>query len=300
MDTKKYEAMVTAVTQGSFTRAADLLGYTQSGLTHMMNALEAEVGFRLLERGHFGIRLTPDGERIMPLVRRFLESSAALSEEIRAINDQANETVCVGTYASIAAFWLPAILDRFRSEHPNVQITVQEGSRERLFSDVAAGRIDLAFASAPKGEVVNWYPLREDPLLALLPKSTYSEQYDKFALERFDGAEFLMPSLGNTDDLLALLNAHNAHPKIITTMSSNQALISMVAHGLGLSILSELTIYGYEQSVCALPLSPPCARLLGIITRKNAIPKPAVARLIACAHEVITELYAGPGETDSE
>ena len=85
MDTKKFEAMVTAVTQGSFTRAADMLGYTQSGLTHMMNALEGEVGFRLLERGHFGIRLTPDGARIMPLIHQFLEASDRLSEEIRAI-----------------------------------------------------------------------------------------------------------------------------------------------------------------------------------------------------------------------
>ena len=74
-------------------------------------------------------------------------------------------------------------------------------------------------------------------------------------------------------------------------MTSNQALISMVAHGLGVSMLSELSIRGYEQSVCALPLSPAYARTLGIITRKNAIPKPTVARLIACAHEVIGELY---------
>ena len=295
MDTKKFEAMVTAVTQGSFTRAADMLGYTQSGLTHMMNALEGEVGFRLLERGHLGIRLTPEGERIMPLITRFLQASDRLAEEIRAINDQANEMITVGTYASIAAFWLPAVLDRFRSEYPTVQITVQEGSRERLFSDVVAGRVDLAFASAPRGEVVDWYPLREDSLLALLPKNTYAEHYDHFALENFDGAEFLMPSFGNTDDLVSLLNAHNVHPKIVTTMSSNQALISMVAHGLGVSVLSELSIRGYEQSVCALPLSPAYARTLGIITRKNAIPKPTVARLIACAHEVIDELYAQDG-----
>ena len=144
MDTKKFEAMVTAVTQGSFTRAADMLGYTQSGLTHMMNALEGEVGFRLLERGHFGIRLTPDGARIMPLIHQFLEASDRLSEEIRAINDQANVLISVGAFASIATHWLPAILDRFRSEYPNVQVTVQDGPRDRLFADVIAGRFDLA------------------------------------------------------------------------------------------------------------------------------------------------------------
>ena len=291
MDTKKYEAMVTAVTQGSFTRAADMLGYTQSGLTHMMNALEGEVGFRLLERGHFGIRLTPDGARIMPLIHQFLEASDRLSEEIRAINDQANVLISVGAFASIATHWLPAILDRFRSEYPNVQVTVQDGPRDRLFADVIAGRFDLAFTSVPKGENVDWYPLHEDPLLALLPKTAYGERYEKFAVEDYAGTEFLMPAFGNAADILAVLNSHNVHPEILTTMTSNQALISMVAHGLGVSMLSELSIRGYEQSVCALPLSPAYARTLGIITRKNAIPKPTVARLIACAHEVIGELY---------
>ena len=291
MDTKKFEAMVTAVTQGSFTRAADMLGYTQSGLTHMMNALEGEVGFRLLERGHFGIRLTPDGARIMPLIHQFLEASDRLSEVIRAINDQANVLISVGAFASIATHWLPAILDRFRSEYPNVQVTVQDGPRDRLFADVIAGRFDLAFTSVPKGENVDWYPLHEDPLLALLPKTAYGERYEKFAVEDYAGTEFLMPAFGNAADILAVLNSHNVHPEILTTMTSNQALISMVAHGLGVSMLSELSIRGYEQSVCALPLSPAYARTLGIITRKNAIPKPTVARLIACAHEVIGELY---------
>ena len=291
MDTKKYEAMVTAVREGSFTRAADVLGYTQSGLTHMMNALEAEVGFRLLERGHFGIRLTPEGERVMPLITKFLAASEQLSEEIAAISDQASVLISIGAYASIATHWLPLILDRFRSEYPSVQVTVQDGSREKLFADVCAGRIDLAFTSEPKGEAVDWYPLHEDPLLALLPKTAYGEHFERFAVENYAGTEFLMPAFGNADDILAVLSAHNVQPEILTTMTSNQALISMVAHGLGVSMLSELSIRGYEQRVCALPLTPPYARTLGIITRKNAIPKPMVSRLIACAHETITELY---------
>ena len=291
MDTKKYEAMVTAVSEGSFTRAAERLGNTQSGLTHMMNALESEVGFRLLERGYFGIRLTPAGERIMPLVQRVLAAAGQLDDEIRAIKERANETVSIGAYASVATHWLPSILDRFRRDCPNVQVTVRDDSREALYAGVLGGRFDLAFTSEPKGEAVNWTPLHEDVLLALLPKTTYSDQYSKFAVENFDGAQFLMPCFGNDADITALLQAHGVRAEIQPTSTSNQALISMVAHGLGVSILSELTIRGYEQNVCARPLQPPYARTLGVITRKNAIPKPSVARLIACAHEVVTELY---------
>lgn len=61
MDTKKLAALAAAVRLGSFTRAAEELGYTQSGLTHMMNSLEKDVGFPVLVRSRSGVRLTPAG-----------------------------------------------------------------------------------------------------------------------------------------------------------------------------------------------------------------------------------------------
>ena len=65
MDTKKLEALAAAVQYGSFTRAAEALGYTQSGMTHMMNSLERDIGFPVLLRGRGGVRLTP-GAHLSP------------------------------------------------------------------------------------------------------------------------------------------------------------------------------------------------------------------------------------------
>ena len=86
MDTKKLAALAAAVRLGSFTRAAEELGYTQSGLTHMMNSLEKDVGFPLLVRGRTGVRLTPAGQRIFPLVQECLNGAKALEREILLIN----------------------------------------------------------------------------------------------------------------------------------------------------------------------------------------------------------------------
>ena len=79
MDTRKLEALLTAVELGSFTRAAEVLGYTQSGLTHMMNSLEKDIGFTVLVRGRSGVQLTPAGQRLLPLVRDCLASTSAPS-----------------------------------------------------------------------------------------------------------------------------------------------------------------------------------------------------------------------------
>ena len=82
MDSKKWSALLTAVEAGSFTHAADTLGYTQSGLTHMMNSLEKESGIALLTRGHYGVKLTPEAEKLLPAVRKFTQAAARLEREI--------------------------------------------------------------------------------------------------------------------------------------------------------------------------------------------------------------------------
>lgn len=120
MDTKKLEALAAAVEYGSFTRAAENLGYTQSGLTHMMNSLEKDIGFPVLLRGRQGVRLTPAGERIFPLIRNLLDADEALGREIGRINTNREETVRIAAYSSIAIHWLPEVIQQFRHNHPGV------------------------------------------------------------------------------------------------------------------------------------------------------------------------------------
>ena len=112
MDGKKLEALAAAVELGSFTRAAEQLGYTQSGLTHMMNSLEREIGFSVLVRDRRGVRLTPAGQRIMPIVQQCLAANRALEREIAMVSARQEETIRVASYASIAMHWLAAGADR--------------------------------------------------------------------------------------------------------------------------------------------------------------------------------------------
>ena len=120
MESKKLEALLMAVDLGSFTKAAEVLGYTQSGLTHMMNSLEKEVGFTLLERGRSGVRLTEEGERIAPAVREFLQANARLDSVIEQVASSRTEIIRVSAYASIAMHWLPELIEQFRRRYSGV------------------------------------------------------------------------------------------------------------------------------------------------------------------------------------
>ena len=125
METKKWEAMLTAVELGSFTRAAERLGLTQSGLTHMMNALEKEVGFPLLLRDRYGVRPTAAGERLLPAVQELMEANRRLEGQIAAQNSWKRENIRVAAYSSICMHWLPTIVQQFRWAYPDVSIDIR-------------------------------------------------------------------------------------------------------------------------------------------------------------------------------
>lgn len=289
MDTKKLEALVVSVELGSFTRAAEQLGYTQSGLTHMMNSLEKDIGFTVLVRGRSGVQLTPAGQRIFPLVQECLAGSAALEREISLINSHKEDSVRVAAYESIARHWLPEVIQQFRREHPDVTVDIQMGSVDEVYRWVLEDRVDMCFASRQDYNTLDWTPLRDDELLAILPPD-YPDGDNAFPIEFFNGQEFLMPSMGFDKDILRVLNEHGVTPLIRTTQVSDSAVISMVEHGLGVSVLSRLVLRGRQNSVRALPLLPQAFRKLGIAARPRKELRPIVRKFITQSRDMIEKM----------
>ena len=95
MDSKKLEILMTAVNLGSFSKASEVVGYTQSGLTHLINGLEREIGMALIRRDHSGISLTENGEALLPAIRDYLSATAKLENQIAAITQKKAETIRV-------------------------------------------------------------------------------------------------------------------------------------------------------------------------------------------------------------
>ena len=288
METKKLEALVTAVRTGSFTKAAEVLGYTQSGLTHMMNSLEKDIGFALLVRSRNGIRLTAAGERVFPMIEDFLRSGDTLEREIRLINTRREETIRVASYASIAMHWLPEIIQRFRYNHPDVAVDVQMGSVEEVYRWVQEDTADMGFASWQEWVTLDWTRLRSDPLLAILPPDYDLQGRSNLDVHCLEGMDFLMPSLGFHLDIMRALG--DVKPNIRETHVSDSVIISMVEHGLGVSILSELVLKGRRDNVVAVPLDPPAVRELGIAVRSKKEMRPMARRFITEAKEILESI----------
>ncbi len=290
MDSKKLEALVVSVEQGSFTRAAEQLGYTQSGLTHMMNALEKDLGLSLLVRSRSGVQLTAAGQRVYPLIEDCLRANRQLEREIERIASQQEETVRLAAYSSIATHWLPEVIERFRRPHPDTNVDIKMGSVEEVYRWVYEGKVDMAFASRQEVGPLLWTPLRNDPLLAIVPWDYDLQGADSFDIHLLEGRDFLMPSMGFDCDIMPILIANNVTPIIRKNEVSDSAIISMVAHGLGVSIMAELIMRGRKDTVRAVPMQPPAVRELGILSRPLREMSPVAHNFLQFAREMIISL----------
>ena len=288
MDSKKLEILMTAADLGSFTRASEVVGYTQSGLTHMMDALEREVGFPLLQRSHNGIQLSEQGAALMPAIREFLQANANLENQIRAIAGQKNEVIRIAAYASIAMHWMPEVLYRFRRACPgiNVDLRMVDHALEP-FEMLESGQTDIIFASRQNYSFCDWTPLYDDKMYAILPQSYPLKGRTTFPVEEFAGQEFLMPYGKFDNDVRAVTEPLGVHLKETVARVDDETVIRMVGRGLGVSMMSELMIRGRTDDVLCVPVEPAARRELGMGTHVKTRPTEGMQQLKTCVLQFI-------------
>ena len=291
MESKKLEALLMAVDLGSFTKAAEVLGYTQSGLTHMMNSLEKEVGFTLLERGRSGVRLTEEGERIAPAVREFLQANARLDSVIEQVASSRTEIIRVSAYASIAMHWLPGIIQRFREECPDVDVDIRMADHVDVpYELLAQGKMDAILVSPQDEGQYEWVHLADDPMFAVLPRDFDTQGMTAFPLAAFEARDFIMPSQGFDKDIMRIFNRIGVNPHILPTWVDDPTVISMVSHGLGVSMMTELTVRGRTDGVKLLPVEPASSRELGLAVRSLDAASDGLRHFIDCTKRVVAEM----------
>ena len=290
MNISKFKALLTAVDLGSFSAAAQKLGYTQSGLTHMMNALEDELGIPLLVRGYFGVKLTTGGEKIIQRIRELVACEDALTNEIKLVKSYGDNIIRIGAYSSMAQAVLPSIAELFSKEFPDVSLNIQTGTVAELYGGLDDGRFDICFGSRNSKYDFKWTHLFNDKFYAILPKS-YPVSVEKFPVSGFNGTKFLMPGLGSDDDITAVFSENNVHPFVTPTYVDDPAIISMVEHNLGVSMLSELILLDQRGDVKKIPIEPEVSRDMSIAVKQDKVLTIPMKRLVAITKDFVKKKY---------
>lgn len=288
METARCKAFLRAAEAGSLTAAAEALGYTPSGVSQLVSALENELGLKLLERTKKGVALTNAGEQMLPVIRQFLADEQMIYEVASDIKGLSVGRVTIASYPSVATYWLPEVIRRFQEDYPRIEIRLMEGIQQEMAEWIREGVADMGFQTYTEPMDCDWLPLTEDRMVAVLPKEHPLAGESAYPLARCEEEEFIMPALGHDVDVEALLDRYRIKPNIKFSTMENPVMLSMIQSGLGMSIMNELCTAMWTERLCILPLDPPSEVTFGIATAKNRHISPAAEKFIEYAVKMLT------------
>ena len=266
---QKYEAFLESYRQGSFTRAAASLSYSQSGVSRMVADLERDWQLTLLERGRGPLRLTSDGRRLLPLVQEVCESNRRLRMEIDDLRGVQSGSIRIGTFSSVATHWLPPVISRFQTDYPNIDYELLMGDFGEIGRWCEEGRVDLGFLPfAPSSSTLVAQALGDDELLAVLPKGHVLAQGRGVAVEQLCEEPFIMLQKSGDNEVSAIFERAGLTPQVRFRTFDDYAIMSMVESGLGLSILPELILRRNPYDIEVCHLEPRAFRTIRVVTRE--------------------------------
>ena len=289
METARCRAFLAAAETGSFSKAAEALSYTPSGVNQLVTALEKELGFPVFRRNTKGVTLTENGEMLLPAVREFLRQEDRIFELSAEMNGLLIGSVTIAAYSSIATHWLPAVISAFQQDYPQIRIRLMEGIWQEVSKWLDDRAADIGFFSYQEGMPYEWIPLAEDPMLALLPKDHPLAGAEAYPLKECANDRFIMPALGCDDDVTALFAKNGIVPNVQFTTLESFSVMSMVEQGLGMSVMNELITEKRICDVVKLPIDPPSQITLGIALHSKADISPAVRMFLKYAVRMLTK-----------
>ena len=280
MNIQKIIAFVKTVEYGSFTKAAEILNYSQSGISRMIGDLENDWNTTLLERGKGGVKLTSDGTQILPYAKNLIREYENLHMQIDELNGLQSGLIRIGTFSSVATHWLPNIIREFQKDYPKIDYELLLGDYREIEEWIAEGRVDCGFLRLPTLPEFETIFLEKDELMAIIPENHPLAEAEKFPISAFCSEPFMLLEKGGNDEILEIFEKNHLAPKAHFTTWDDYAIMSMVESGLGISILPKLILRRIPYRITAKELNVPAYRNIGIALKNRKTASAAVKRFL--------------------
>ena len=280
MELEKYRALVCAIELGSFSAAAEKLGYTPSGMSRAIASLEQECGFALLQREHGGVRPTEACLQLLPAIRALLrsgESCAQLAAQIRGLDVG---TVVIGTAYSAYYGWLAGVIGEFHARYPGIQVQIHSGYSSELARQLHAKMLDLCIISQREGEHA-WLPICRDEMMAWVPAGHRLAALPALPMEAFAEQPYIETYQDKDIDNARIFAKCGIVPNLKFSTMDSFATYSMVEAGLGIALNNGLNGRAWAGKVKRMPLSPPQLVEIGIASAQS--PAPAAQKFLEFA-----------------
>ena len=280
-----------------FTRAAERLHIGQPPLSQAIQALEADVGAQLFARTKRSVRLTEAGKLFLSDARRILALSEQAGETARrAERGEAGELRVGFTFSTPLTPFFAAVINRYRSAYPHVRLTLLEMASLRQLDALSQRTLDLGFIRPPErgpAEELKLTPMRQDPLVAVLPTTGALARKKTIAMRDLEGMPFVMypPGAGTGiyPQIFKLCRDAGFVPAVALEAGEASTIIGLVAAGCGVSLLPAAFGRIRMDGVCYRPISDEAATTTLLLAQRRDEASPLVAAFVALAMDAARE-----------
>lgn len=286
----RYIALQKIIETGSFSKAAQVMGYSQSAMSQMIFSLEEEMSIKLVNRFRTGAKLTPEGEELYPYIEKLIYQYYSVQEKIKEIQGLETGIIRMGTLASISAHWLPNLLKEFQERYPGVEFVIHQGDYTSILEWIKTGVVDFGFVNPKAVTGIETIVLKEGDMLAVLPENHPLGKKDVIPLELLASEPFILLEEGHYYEPLEAFKSIGVSPDIKYTIHDDYAIMTMVEAGLGVSILAELVLHrtNYKIKLCAT--EPKISRTIAIGYKDKSSMPIACKRFIKLLQSHLNEL----------
>jgi DNA-binding transcriptional LysR family regulator len=286
-------ALEAVATEGTFGRAAEKLGYTQSAVSQQIATLERIVGERLVERpgGPRPVTLTEAGRILLRHAESIVARLQAAQADLAALASGEAGSLHVGTFQSVGVKVLPEVMRRFRSAWPDVQIELRESHLDSELCDgVERGDLDVAFVQLPieNPSLECSELLRDDYVLVTAIDSPFADTKRPPSLREIADQPLIgYRTCRTTEIVVDQLRATGVEPRFVFRSNENGVVQGLAATGVGVALVPRLAVDEYDETVRVIDLGPKIApRIIGIVRHRDRYHSPAARAFVATALEV--------------
>lgn len=293
MDVDKLRVFLTVVNSGSFNKASEKTGYTQAGISYITNAVENELGIRLLHRTFNGVSLTEDGTALIKDIRKVVDSYDGLQNHIHSRKTSKSANLHIASIDSVSIKWIPEAVRLFNEQYPRVKVDVITGTPFEINEWIGNGSADLGLSEKlwASGDY-KWIKLEEDPFFGIFPRSFNIGR--SCTMKDLDGQDFFIPDFRRDQNVPLMIRKSGITVSYMYDRASTPSILKRIASGNEVSLMNALALdlcgtgsADPEKLPQIIPLKPYEFRELGIVMKAETSSNDLISAFSKCIKNVV-------------
>ncbi len=300
LDVRHLLALLAVADAGTFSSAAERLGYTQSAVSQRVASLERMVGATLFERpgGPRHLRLTAEGTALVTHARAVIARLSDAEAELRALSTGEQGVLRVGTVQSVGARVLPELVRRFRAQHPHVNVQLREShDPNELLPLMLDGELDVTFAPLPVPDgPFSTRVVFHDPFVLVAPADSPEAARATISIEEVARLPLInYRSSWCRATLAGLFAGASPPPGFVFESNDNPTIQGLVGAGVAYWCDGLLSVEAADPATAVIPLDPPVEprRVAAVWPAERHLPA-ALAPFLDTAAAVCADLAGAP------